>query len=190
MSSTSHLSAIVCIFCGQPSLQRKSTDTCAHDYKPPLQLLVPCPRLYMDADWILYTVDNEAKSVFIEKKDFKSPFILVGSGGIVLREIQLIYRSWQLQNIDAITQYLTNQYELTIEDTNEFIKILQNINTLMTAQSSAWSYDDLVFKDNCPTLPINRLKLMQIIDGLGNIPISKLLSEVVLHGQCDSKFHF
>ena len=96
----------------------------------------------------------------------------------------------QLQNIDAITQYLTNQYELTIEDTNEFIKILQNINTLMTAQSSAWSYDDLVFKDNCPTLPINRLKLMQIIDGLGNIPISKLLSEVVLHGQWDSKFHF
>ena len=190
MSSTGHSSALICIFCGQPALQNKPTDTCAHDYKPPLQLLVPCPRLYMDADWILYTVNNEAKSVFIEKKDFKSPFVLVGSGGIVLREIILIFRSWQLQNIDAITKYLINQYKLNIDDASEFIKILHHINDLMAFQSTAWSFDDLVFKDNCPTLPLNRLPLLQIVDNLGNIPISKLLTEVVLHGQWDSRHHF
>ena len=52
-----------CIFCGVPSLHDSPTHECAHTYKPPTEVLIPCRTLYHEAEWLLYTVDNEIQSV-------------------------------------------------------------------------------------------------------------------------------
>jgi hypothetical protein len=180
-----------CIFCGQPLAHDKSGDECAHSYNPPSQILIPCRALYHDADWLLYTVDNEIKSVYINKQDFSEKHSPIGSGGIVLRDPQIIFKSWELKSVESIVQFLSQEQNINSSVTLEIITLLWHINDLFIGQSSIWSIDDLYFQNNCPQLPLVRISnFVDLIDKYGDLEMSKILNYVYLHGRFEAKVQF
>jgi hypothetical protein len=179
-----------CIYCGKPSPQDKPTDECAHSYKSAKQMLSLCKLLYEDASWVLYTVENEILSVYMVSSDFMGEYAPVGSGGIVLRNPQIIFKSWQLQNAPAILQFLGSEFNLNPETSLEIISLLWHLNDLLVGQSSAWPIEDLFFIENCPTISLNQVVICPLLDKFGELQMSSILKYCILHGQWDAKNHF
>jgi hypothetical protein len=180
-----------CVYCGQPSLHDKPNDQCAHSYKPPKQYLIPCRALYHDAEWLLYTVDNEIQSVYYDTQDFSDKHSPVGSGGIVLRNPQIIFKSWELKSVDAIIQFLTQEHNLNSNTSLELITLLWHLNDLLIGQSPAWRIEDLYFEDNCPKLPItNKKEILSLVDKFGELSLTTILNYIFLHGKWEAKVQF
>ncbi|MFW9929506.1 MAG: hypothetical protein ACFFD1_08955 [Candidatus Thorarchaeota archaeon] len=180
-----------CVFCGNPSIHDSPSDKCAHEYKLPYQTLIPCRILYHDADWLLYSVRNEIKSVYLTKQDYTAKQTPVGSGGIVLRNPQIIFKSWELKSVDSIIQFLSHEHNLSSELSLDIITVLWHVNDLLIGQSDNWSINDIFFIENCPKLPlIKKTKILEMLDEIGSVPVTQLFNYIYLHGHWEAKVPF
>src|SRR3990170_8421294 len=95
-----------CVHCGLSIKDEKSVPSnCLHLNRLARQLLIPCSTLYKDVDWILYTVDDDRYSVFLSKKESIFPQ-MIGYGGIILRNPSIVFKTWQLENVQQISLFL------------------------------------------------------------------------------------
>ena len=178
-----------CIFCGQAAKFDSPADACAHEYHYPLQVFLPCRALYHEeANWFLYTVDNQVKTVFMDRQELNTKSqVSIGTGGIVLRDPQLIFKSWELKNAEKILQYLSVEFDISSTVGLELISIFWHFNDLFASQTSAWSIDDIYFEDNCPKLPlIENSILMEILDKLDEHNVTDLLKLIYIHGRWEA----
>jgi hypothetical protein len=179
--------------CGHPSTHDSPKDHCEHIYKPPLEFLKPCERLYgVDVDWVIWTVDNDEQTVFVDSPEFNSVLQFVGKGGIVLRDPQIILKSWPLSDTVNLMKYLNQQYDMSDDEATQIIIILQTIDDLIIAAGDAWPYSELVFRkeDDCPGLRLvsGTTAYLEIVDKLGKFSVSKIMNDIVLHGNWGAKY--
>ena len=115
---------------------------------------------------------------------------MIGYGGIILRNPSIVFKTWQLENVQEISLFLKTKFDIGQEQAYEFLSILWHLNGLVSAQSDEWSLDDIPFSDDCPILPLMRIEVLDLVDSLGSLPITSLLKLCYLHGQWDSLNHF
>lgn len=183
-----------CIKCGQVTILDSPTDVCNHTYSNYVELLRPCEALYgAEVNWFLYTIDDDQRTVFVDALDFSGPLQRVGTGGIVLREPQMIVRKWPLNDPENVALFLKTEYKLSEEEATQTIDILIAVNKILSASSSSnlIPYDQLEFSENgCPTHHLRHSAFLEVVDQLGSVPVSKVINEIVLHGQWDARYRF
>ena len=172
-----------CIKCGHPTVHEDII--CEHIYRAPLEFLIPCRKLYRDADWCLWTIDDKAQSVFVDSADHDGEMTQIGIGGIVLRNIELIVKSWPLADTENLLTYFNQQYNMSEQETTQIFVILQSIHNLILAAETTWPYSEIIFRDidGCAGLRLAKLPFLETVDQLGKLPVTKILNEIVLHGQ-------
>lgn len=189
MPSYTHTTEKYCINCGHPTVHDSLDLICDHIYRPPLEFLIPCRKLYRDADWCIWSIDNKAQSVYVDSSDHNGDMVQIGTGGIVLRKIELIIKSWPLTDTDSLMTYLNQQYNISEQEGTQLFIILKSIHDLILAAGTTWPYSEITFReiDGCAGLRLASLPFLETVDQLGKLPISKILNEIVLHGQWGAK---
>jgi hypothetical protein len=166
----------------------KTQENCNHIFKKPLEFFIPSIDLYgsENIDWILYTVADKQETVFIDSPDFTGPRQKVGTGGIVLRNLKLLFKKHFL-NDPKIFSVIKNEVS---DDklSKEVLKILSYIEELLRSRSSGNPLIEFDYsKPLYPTLKLEDSPFMQFIDISGTIKFAEILKNIVIHGQYDAK---
>ena len=85
--------------------------------------------------------------------------------------------------------YFNQQYNISEQEVTQIFVILQSIYDLILAAETTWPYSEITFRDidGCAGLRLAKLPFLETVDQLGKLPISKILNEIVLHGQWGAK---
>lgn len=162
---------------------------CNHEFKKPLEFFIPSIELYgkEKIDWVLYTVDDKENTVYIDSADFTGPRQRVGTGGIVLRNLRLVYRK-HLLNDPKIFLELNETLKADSNQAKEILKLLSYLEELYR-NVDYFTLADLNFDNEnlYPTLNMTKSPFMKFVDLSGNIKLTEVLSDIQVHGQWGAK---
>ena len=158
---------------------------CNHEFKKPLEFFIPSIDLYgkEKIDWVLYTVDNAENTVYIDSADFTGPRQKVGTGGIVLRNLRLVYRKYLL-NDPKVFGELQEALKIDFNQAKEVLKLLSYLEELYR-NVDYYSLVDLNFTDKnlYPMLKISDSPFLKFVDLSGNVKLAEVIKNIQVHGQ-------
>lgn len=162
-----------------------SQSECNHEFKKPLEFFIPSIELYgkEKIDWVLYTVDDKDNTVYIDSADFTGPRQKVGTGGIVLRNLRLVYRKYLLNDPKVFAE-LQDALKIDFNQAKEVLKLISYLEELYR-NVEYYFLVDLNFdnKDLYPTLKIVDSPFMKFVDLSGSIKLENVLKDLQVHGQ-------
>ena len=174
-----------CINCGVIQYREATQKGCNHVFKKPLEFFIPCVELYgmENIEWVLYTVDDKVQNVYIDSADFTGPRQNVGMGGIVIRNLRLVFEKTLLNDpkiFDLIKKHLK------IKDNDKPKEILRLLSYLeeLYRDVRVWSLADFSFANSVyPSLSLENSPFMKFIDSFGSIKYSEIFKHLAVHGQ-------
>ena len=178
-----------CINCGVVNYRESTQKGCNHIFKKPLEFFIPSIELYgkENIEWVLYTVDDKASTVYIDSADFTGPRQNVGIGGIALRNFRLVFENYLLDDpniVSAINKYTG------ITDDNKIKEIIHSLTFIEELYRNiiVWSLNDFSFSElKYPKLMLENSPFMEFIDLSGTIKYTEIFKRLAIHGQWGAK---
>ena len=173
-----------CIKCGVLNHRMTQSD-CVHVFKKPKEFFIPSINLYgkENIDWVLYTVDNTELTVYIDSPDFTGPRQKVGTGGIVLRNLRLVFDNCLLNDMKIFT-IIKEKLQITDDKKiKEIIRLLSFLEELYR-NNGMYTLSELeIGKEKYPALKLEDSPFMKFVDLTGTIKFIEILKNVYAHGQ-------
>lgn len=178
-----------CINCGVSKNRIQAQSDCNHVFKKCIEFFIPSIELYgkEKIDWVLYTVNDEKQSVYIDSADFTGPRQKVGTGGIALRNLRLVYKNYLLNDLKIFT-VLKEQLKIDDKQAKEVLRLLSYLEELYR-NVDIYVLNDFNFKENAPypSLKIEDSPLMQFLDISGTVKYAEMFKDIQVHGQWGAK---
>lgn len=176
-----------CINCGASVNRTTSQSDCNHAFKKPIEFFIPSIEIYgkENIEWVLYTVDDPFQTVYIDSPDFIGPRQKVGTGGIALRNLRLVFENYLLNDIKLFS-VIKEKLQLNDKQVKEVIRVLSFLEELYR-NAGIFALSDFEFKkDRYPSLKLKDSPFFEFADLTGSIKFSEILNLIYVHGQWGS----